>query len=308
MAPSAVTLGSWCQYCSSPPKKLCKDPKCQDCHEKSFASSPRVLNWSLSNNISPRDVFKHSAGNYLFDCHECGHEFRAMLNNISKDTWCGFCNNLRLCDSEQCEICPEKSFASHPRAKFWSKKNKKTPRQVTKSTATKYWFVCDKDKEHIFDVALYHVTCDGRWCPFCKNKTEDKLFKWLIPQYLTTHPGKFNWCINPSTKKQLIYDFYLPDYDIIIELDGAQHFRQISNWTSPEDTQRRDRTKERLALRNNLTVNRLHQEDVLLDENSWQDILERSITRSREAPTITHLYEGIEEDIEYIYELRFVET
>lgn len=45
----------------------------------------------------------------------------------------------------------------------------------------------------------------------------------------------------------LRFDFYLPDYNIVIECDGAQHFRAInSEWDSPiklQETRKRDERK-----------------------------------------------------------------
>lgn len=32
-------------------------------------------------------------------------------------------------------------------------------------------------------------------------------------------------CVNPKTNFLLRFDFYLPDYNIIIEYDGEQHFK-----------------------------------------------------------------------------------
>lgn len=37
--------------------------------------------------------------------------------------------------------------------------------------------------------------------------------------------------------------------DIKLELDGQQHFIQISNWESPEETQENDNFKNKLALK-----------------------------------------------------------
>ena len=39
---------------------------------------------------------------------------------------------------------------------------------------------------------------------------------------------KFNWCKNPETNKYLPFDFYIPDLNLIIEIDGDQHFEQVS--------------------------------------------------------------------------------
>lgn len=45
----------------------------------------------------------------------------------------------------------------------------------------------------------------------------------------------------------LRFDFYLPDYNTVIECDGAQHFRTInSEWNSPiklQETRERDERK-----------------------------------------------------------------
>ena len=73
---------SWCSYCSN--KKLCGN--CISCNDKSFASHYRANNWSNKNTVEPKEVFKSSHKEYLFDC-ECGHEFKAKPSDItSKDS------------------------------------------------------------------------------------------------------------------------------------------------------------------------------------------------------------------------------
>ena len=46
----------------------------------------------------------------------------------------------------------------------------------------------------------------------------------------------------------LRFDFYLPDYNIVIECDGAQHFRALNNgWSSLyklQETRNRDKKKK----------------------------------------------------------------
>jgi hypothetical protein len=39
------------------------------------------------------------------------------------------------------------------------------------------------------------------------------------------------WC---KMKNRLRFDFCIPEINLIIEIDGAQHFRQVSDWKSPE--------------------------------------------------------------------------
>jgi len=65
---------------------------------------------------------------------------------------------------------------------------------------------------------------NGCGCPKCKtSKGElqiENILKFKNIKYISQK--KFKGCIN---KKSLIYDFYLPDYNICIEFDGEQHFK-----------------------------------------------------------------------------------
>ena len=126
----------------------------------------------------------------------------------------------------------ERSFASHPKAKCWSKtKNGEvTPRDVFKSSHKKCWSDCDKC-HHAFESMLANIV-KGQWCPKCKNKTELKLYEVVKRHYPTLiHQYNQEWC---KYIKCLPFDFCIPEHNIIIELDGRQHFIQVSNWTSPE--------------------------------------------------------------------------
>lgn len=56
----------------------------------------------------------------------------------------------------------------------------------------------------------------------------------------------------------LRFDFYLPDYNVVIECDGAQHFRSINNdWNSPfklQETRKRDEQKIEYCKLKNITL------------------------------------------------------
>lgn len=90
-----------------------------------------------------------------------------------KKKMAGKCNGnaQRLCSLENCKKCFSKSFASHPKSKFWHSDNEIDPRYVFLSTCKKYRFICDKC-EHIFESALSKVSNkkDPRWCPYCSNQ------------------------------------------------------------------------------------------------------------------------------------------
>jgi very-short-patch-repair endonuclease len=133
----------------------------------------------------------------------------------------------------------------------------------------------------------------GAWCPYCKNKTERKLYEWLIQHYTNViYQPRYNWCKNPNTGKVLPFDF---EYNnIIIELDGPQHFHQISNWRTPEEQNAIDRYKMKCAIENNKHIIRILQYDVLRDMNSWEVTLTNTIEELLHVSTSEIRYIGVD--------------
>lgn len=257
--------GTWCPYCSVPSKLLCDDESCDFCFDRSFASHEKSIYWSSKNKISPRDVLKTSNNKYIFDCI-CEHEFTKMVVDVAlKNTWCPYCSNLKLCQNENCDQCYNNSFASHKISKYWSKKNKIKPRFVFKSSNKKFEFDCPYCNE-LYINRLATIS-RGQWCSCRRNKTETILYKFLKKHFNNIIKQKtFRWCKN---KKNLPFDFCVDDYKIIIELDGDQHFNQVSNWKSPTETQKRDIYKMQQANLHDYTVIRLLQQDIWANKNPY---------------------------------------
>lgn len=107
-------------------KKLCSDETCNNCYERSFASSEKSILWSPKNKKSPRETFKFSNDMCLLDCNVCFHEYEAWIHYASKGGECSYCRNRKLCpDKNNCKTCIAKSFATSEKAAFWSPKIKK---------------------------------------------------------------------------------------------------------------------------------------------------------------------------------------
>ena len=248
------------------------------CFNRSFASSDKAIYWSKNNELSARQVTKSSEKKCEFLC-KCGHSFISPLYSITGGkTWCEYCAGQKICLKEDCTQCFEKSFAAYEKSKYWSNKNIKTPREVFKSANHKYLFNCNKCNKE-FNTTLNDIS-SGKWCPYCINKTEQKLFDEIIKYYVNIKQQcRFDWCKTINTNKYCPYDFVIEEYKIIIELDGIQHFKQVSNWDSPEDTQIRDKYKMEQANKNGYSVIRILQEDVYFDKYDWikelKDVIEK---------------------------------
>jgi len=269
----------WCKYCTN--QSLCNNNDCKICFEKSFASHSKAVFWSNKNKLNPRDVIKGTESMYFFDCIECNHTFESRLYLITKGGWCNYCRSTSnmLCDNKDCKICFDKSFASHPKAKYWSKKNKITPREVKKCSNQRFIFNCDECNNE-FDGHLGNITICNNWCPKCVNKTEKILFNELKQYYSTLeHQFRVDWCKNKKLNIFWPFDFVISDLKIIIELDGEQHFTQVSSWKSPEVAQERDIYKMKCANKNGYSVIRILQDDVFNNKYDWLNELKSHIEK-----------------------------
>ena len=93
-----------------------------------------------------------------------------------------------------------------------------------------------------------------------------------------------NWC------KKKRFDFCIPEDNIIIELDGAQHFRQVRSWVSPEEQFKIDKYKEKCANENQFSTIRLLQEDVFFNRYDWTKEICYAIEKIKQNKTIQNIY------------------
>jgi very-short-patch-repair endonuclease len=63
----------------------------------------------------------------------------------------------------------ENSFASHPKAKFWSteRNNGLKPEDFALNSHKKYWFDCECG--HPFESSLLNINQNNNWCGYCSN-------------------------------------------------------------------------------------------------------------------------------------------
>ena len=125
-------------------------------------------------------------------------------------------------------------------------------------------------------------------CPSCINKTEFKFYKSLQEFYPTIKRQlKVDWCKN---KLYLPFDFVIEEHKIIIEMDGPQHFTQVSNWTSSEIQIEKDKYKVNCANKNGFSVIRLLQNDVLKDNFDWMTEIKCSISKIVDEEKIQNIF------------------
>lgn len=138
---------------------------------------------------------------------------------------------------------------------------------------------CDCGKE--VDVQSAHlVNGHTKSCGHIKSEGEQIISNCLTRlgiSFLQEHT--FIDCVNPKTNKKLKFDFYLPEYNILIEYDGSQHFiTQERGWYTQEELkkiQERDRIKDNYCKTKHIRLVRIPYTDFLkINDTYILDILE----------------------------------
>lgn len=104
----------------------------------------------------------------------------------------------------------------------------------------------------------------GSGCPMCSESKGEK----IISEFLTGHnidftpQMKFKTCRN---KRVLPFDFYLNDYNILIEYDGKQHYESVKIWGGDREynnTKIKDNIKTIWAEANRIPLLRIKYTDI----------------------------------------------
>ena len=121
-------------------------------------------------------------------------------------------------------------------------------------------------------------------CGCAKSKGEEKIISLLLEMQVPFVTQKrFESCIFPETNKQLVFDFYLPEQNLLIEYDGEQHFHEIRNDRYDfQELQKRDAFKNNWCFENNIELVRIPYYDFdkltienmrrIIQRNGWKEI------------------------------------
>jgi hypothetical protein len=174
-------------------------------------------------------------------------------------------------------------MASHDRISCWSKKNIINPRMIFKGSETYCMFDCNLCHTE-FQTRAYNILT-GYWCPYCKKKTESKMLEFLSMLDGQWKPQqRFNWCTFSKSNHNMPIDFASIETYVVIEIDGPQHFTQVSNWNHPDDTQEKDIEKIKHCINQRYSIIHISQEDIWNDLYDWKTVIKDHLYQISEHP------------------------
>jgi very-short-patch-repair endonuclease len=273
-----IICSDHCNFEQTPSNHL-SNYNCQKCANNFKLTTELFINKA---NVIHNNLYDYSKVNYInadtpitIICNEHG-EFQQIPDfHINRKCGCPKCsNNVKLNLIEFIE----KANKIHNDKYDYSKVN-------YTNNKNNIVIICNQHGEFI-QQPYVHLLSHG--CPSCINKTEFKLYTSLKDLYPTIkRQYKVDWCKN---KLYLPFDFVIEELKIIIELDGEQHFKQISNWKSPEVQIEKDKFKTNCANNNGFSVIRILQNDVLNDSFDWISEIHLNIVKIIEEKKVQNIF------------------
>ena len=269
--PKTFREGCRCPYCAK--KQIHPKDSFGQWLTDEFGEDAIKKYWSSKNTLDPFKISKRSAKKIYMLCQDKDYHndekgYLISCDNFYKGKRCSYCGNYK--------VHLRDSFGTlHPdKIKYWSKNNKRSPFEVTPKSHKKYKFVCEKCGKE-FERALnnasrnnYNLICIDCNSSQLEIKTRDVLEKYNI-KYNTQVKYKYLIGIHNG---DLSYDFYLPDYNLLIECQGEQHEKWIKGWITKEDFKKQlehDERKRKYALENNIRLLEIWYYDI----NNIEEIL-----------------------------------
>lgn len=231
-----------------------------NCLETTHPKIAKLWHSTENGNLTPKNVGFGCGKKIWWKCDKNeSHEWKASINNkISKNLYnCPYCSGRKVCLSNCLKT-------THPKiAKQWHPTLNKnlTPFDITFGYSKKVWWRCEKNHEWQSTVNK-RTSGNGRGCSLCICSNGEEKIKNILNENKINYifQKKFINCINIKTKKQLPFDFYLPNYNICIEYDGIQHYEKIEFFGGEKSFKKlkiNDQTKTKYCLNNNVKLIRI---------------------------------------------------
>ena len=244
---SSILAGCWCS--------LCGHEKGAEKLRKSISEVKDIVE-SKNNNIllNPEDYINASTSNLKIICGSCNEVFVTSLSSVmSFNGSCSKCGIKKIAGANKLTPDEVKSRIDSINGNILL-----NPEEYISNSTPNLKIKCgDCGEVYITTLANYEYNQKIR-CDSCSQRISvperrvmTLLDKYNI-EYIYNH--KFDDCKNI---KPLPFDFYLPQYGLIIETDGEHHFRPIWGDKHFSQTKQNDSTKNEYCKTHNIELIRI---------------------------------------------------
>lgn len=183
-------------------------------------------------------------------CNRCGRHFFLRAENLLHGQGCKVCNNIeaRKKYTKTTEQFIEKARQVHGNRYDYSKAS-------YINTGTKVEIICPVHGS-FWQTPGNHTGPNRQGCPKCKASKGESQIRDLLDRYGLDYEVEKTFD-DLIYKKKLRFDFYLPDYNLCIEYQGKQHYREQEGFVEGqefEDAIYRDKLKRGYCSSHNIDL------------------------------------------------------
>ncbi len=278
--------GAGCSFCAS--KKRIDSRKNSIISKNGSLSDnfPNVANeWSVLNENSPDSYCQTSGISVWWVCPNGHEDYKSTISGrTSRGYGCPKCkpskisktrrDNARGLGNTVYDIYPEIVCE-------WSEINEKSPQDYAYGSHAKIWWICKKHGNYL--ATIKERTIVGTGCPACSASRGEQKVEKILSEFGYVHgidyfrEYKFKDC---KLTRPLPFDFYLPNINCVIEIDGEHHrkpvcYGGISESDAVENfkiQKKKDKIKDRYCKLNKIKMIRIEYDGKNPEKNIYKKI------------------------------------
>lgn len=205
-------------------RKMTDKSKCKKC--KNIGGKTIKLTYEqVKENIEKENYiliskeYKNAHSHLKVKCPK-GHVYEVEWANWQQGYRCPYCGGTKKKEFEEVKAFIEKEGYTLLSKEY---NNNETLLEVT----------CGKHESYLVTFGNFQ---QGKRCPHCITSKGEQRIKQLLESYKIKYIPQYKY-EDCKDKKELPFDFYLPDYNTCIEYDGHQHYHEDRFGMTEEDFQ-----------------------------------------------------------------------
>jgi hypothetical protein len=218
--------------------------------------------------------FKITSGDYK------GAKSKMVVNCIKHNIDVEINRNDFLCGKRVCPVCSKEKWREINKINFIHKAN------IVHNNFYKYDNITYQTTRELIDIlcpnhGIFQQSPDahsrGQKCPKCAMSIREQYIKDVLEKHKIDfiYNKGHKLLINPETNYPLKPDFWLKKYNLIIEYDGIQHFKQIYSEMEFQKIKRLDLLKNKLCKDNKIRIWRFNKDNVSCFEQKLINLYEK---------------------------------
>jgi very-short-patch-repair endonuclease/predicted Zn-ribbon and HTH transcriptional regulator len=273
---SSVKVEIKCKKClfifwQTPNNHITKSHQCPNCNGKLKFTKDRILEkfilkWGDRYDYSQFNEYENRLQCIKIKCKKCYNTFNQTINDHFKSGCSNCAGNKKLTD----QLLLERFKNKWGNLYQYDISNFKNVKSEIRARCKKHGYFSVKIRHHLI----------GSGCQKCKLSKGELYIHNILKEMCVEfeQQKKFKSCKNI---RQLSFDFYLPDYNTIIEYDGIQHYEPVSRFGGNKSYNRvliNDSIKNNWCKENGINLIRIrHNEDI---KDKLTDLLKSYIYQS----------------------------